>query len=231
LDVTEKLLHKFVCDKFYEGNFEAKKGGKSFMSFHAGYKTSAAEFKQLTDYLDRLREKGMIIGIIAHTGILTEKNPLGNDYGKYAAKLHRDSWNLWYDWADIVGFATRDITVIGTESVNDKGKARYSSKARYLVFEGDGGVDAKCRAGYELPARIPLDAEEFFRHIGRDDSGATKDLQEHFDSLIGEVDEETADKAKAYIGSKPGKDKLKTAINRLLNVLEYESEKKNVESI
>jgi hypothetical protein len=232
LDVGEKLLQKFVTNRDYEGNWEAKKGGKSFMGFHAGFKTCAMEVGSMLELIDQLRnEKGMGCVLIAHTGTSTVKNPLGNDFGKQTANLHKLVWDVIFNWSDIVGYAHREMSVIGAGSVSDVGKARYSSKARIISFEGDGGLDAKSRAGYEMPTNISLSYTEFASHLNKASADKEGDLLTQFNELVTEVSDEVGLKAKEYIGTNPTEAKLKTAINKLLVTVQGQQEKQDVQSL
>jgi hypothetical protein len=168
---------------------------------------------------------------LTNTGTSTVKNPLGNDFGKQTANLHKLVWDVIFNWSDIVGYAHREMSVIGAGSVSDVGKARYSSKARIISFEGDGGLDAKSRAGYEMPTNISLSYTEFASHLNKASADKEGDLLTQFNELVTEVSDEVGLKAKEYIGTNPTEAKLKTAINKLLVTVQGQQEKQDVQSL
>ena len=124
-----------------------------FNNFLAGNKVVAQEMKKLLDALDELREKGMRIIILCHSGILNVKNPNGDDYQKLSLAVPKYTSGLLVGWADRVGHAGYEFKVKGgDDSENKKGKVLQRDSERYLWFNGTAAVEAKTRVGYELKA-------------------------------------------------------------------------------
>jgi len=223
---AEKMLHDYVCKKYYKGKWDAERNTDSFMNFGRGYKTSAQEIDQLTERLDRLRAKrGMNIILIAHAQNSIEKNPLGSDWGKITGNLHKEAWQKILGWCDIVGYIGTEKRVIGGDG--DRAGKAVAKGGRTITFDGHPGLDVKTRAGFDLPAVMPLDYEELAAHLFGNKKPHLEELKAEFEALLGNVDAETAEKAVAYIGKKPTVEKLKAAINRLILNLQAESEKAN----
>jgi len=107
--------------------------------------------KKIIDALDELREKGMRVIILCHSGILNVKNPNGDDFQKLSLAVPKYTNGLLVGWADRVGHAGYEFKVKGgDDSENKKGKVVQRDTERYLWFNGTAAVEAKTRVGYEL---------------------------------------------------------------------------------
>lgn len=115
--------------------------------------------------LNFLREKrGMGIIIVAHCEIRRFDSPLTEPYDRYQPKLQRAFSHLMQEWADIVLFATYDVTVKREDVGFNKNVRRgVSSGERLLYTEERPAFYAKNR--YKLPAELPLSFKELSQHI------------------------------------------------------------------
>lgn len=157
LNGAAELCAQYVCAKFYGGRWESKKGEpEGFLAFGAakGWSAVSEEFRPLLALLDKVRDRGMIVLCLAHTGIMAVKNPLLGDYSKFGPDLDKRVWARVSAWADIIGRADYDYSVIGA-SDSKKGRAMGTS-TRYVTFAGSAAEDAGCRVGYELPEKLDL---------------------------------------------------------------------------
>jgi hypothetical protein len=123
-------------------------------------------------------------------------------------------------WSDQVAFATREFRV-STRDGEIKPKANETTKERYLIFEGGPGLDAKGRAGYDMPDRILLSWEEYESALRRDNLG---ELVSFVGKLIEDAPKDTKDLIQKKLpGGKIttdairglGKEKIKATINWL----------------
>jgi len=157
LDGVFHLCCEHICKTEYDGIWDVSQGKDGFMSFYKGYKRAAVVFRELLAGLDKLRTSdGMQTIMLSHAEIHNQKNPLGADFGKLAPAIHKDTWNLVCGWSDVVGYAGRDMVVVNADKDGKGGQQKLKSKDRWVVFDGDGGIDAKSRAGYELPPKMPF---------------------------------------------------------------------------
>jgi hypothetical protein len=147
LNGVERLVHEFVCDRDFGGDF----GEKAFAGYGRGYKASIAPFRELLALLDRLRAKHKVsIVMLAHTKIAQFKNPEGSDYNRYQADMHETTYGMAAKWADLILFGNFETVV--TDERNGKGKAKGCT--RMLYAERRAAYDAKNRLG--LPAEISM---------------------------------------------------------------------------
>jgi hypothetical protein len=139
----ERLCHEEVCTRDFRGEW----GDKGFASYHKGYQVALADWRLLLNALDRVRDKGMQVILLAHSSVKNFKNPEGDDYDRYIPDVHQSTWQLTHKWADLVGFM-QYVTV-----VDDKGKAS-GGQDRIMLTEYHPAYDAKNRFG--LPAEIEM---------------------------------------------------------------------------
>lgn len=169
-----------------------------FNRFSSGPKAVGMELTEVLNLLGLIQQKrNMGVILLAHIGTQRSANALGPDFQKFAAEMHSTAWERVRAWADQVGFAMRDQTVM-TMGDERKHKAVSDNNARrYIRFEGGPGIDAKARAGYEMPDEILLDWSEYETHLGDDPveifiqknlgllDKATNELVEHVSDMLG----------------------------------------------
>lgn len=147
---TLDSLYRTVCIGVTNNSFD--KSTIKFNQFGQGDKVVAMELKRLLDVLDQLRDKKkMKIVILAHSGIVNRKNATGDDYIKNSADIGKNTWGLFFGWADRVGFADYEFkTKGGDDAEGKKGKVIQRDNKRYIWFGGSAAIEAKTRVGYEL---------------------------------------------------------------------------------
>jgi hypothetical protein len=148
----EKLANVHTRQRDYTG----ENGDKEFVAYQQGYKACAmGPWKEFLVALDRLRrEKGMMILLLAHTGISKVANPSNADYTKWAPAFDgKWCWDATYAWADVVLFADFDVTVVKSAPRDAKGKAASAGR-RYIHTAWAPDFDAKTR--YPMPAEIEM---------------------------------------------------------------------------
>lgn len=141
----EKIGNAYVCGKDYGGDVASNTG---FMSYQGGYRAFAmGEYRRLLCALDALRSaKQMQIVLLAHTGVVNQKNPLGQDYNRFTPAFDgKYAWEATFAWADIVLFADFDV-VVTKEKGESKAKGKGGSR-RYFRTNWEPGFDAKNRHG------------------------------------------------------------------------------------
>lgn len=144
-DALVEVLSSGVMNRDYQGNVQ------KFNSFGVGNQAVAQEMKSFLNRLDELRDKGMRVIVLCHSGILNVKNPNGDDYQKLSLAVPKSTSGLLVAWADRVGHAGYEFKVKGgDDSENRKGKVVQRDTERYLWFNGTASVEAKTRVGYEM---------------------------------------------------------------------------------
>lgn len=155
LNGAADLAAAHICTTQFKGDF----GPAGFGSFGKGWAATSEEFRKLIPMLDTIHDRGQMIIMLAHQGVVSVKNPVDGDYVKFAPSVDRKVWDRICQWADVVGRAEYETTVVKANA-NAPGRA-VSTQVRVLRFQGDVSQDAKQRAGYNLPAQMPLDATQF----------------------------------------------------------------------
>lgn len=158
---AEKLCAAHVCHRDFEDRWTTKKGSEGFDSYGKGDKATAMEMKQMLALLDELQQRrGMGVILTCHVGLQRQGNALGADFHKFSGELNKHTWATVCGWADQVGFACRDIRA-STREGEKQAKATAIGSDRWIVFEGGPGLDAKSRAGYEMPDKILLGWDDY----------------------------------------------------------------------
>lgn len=153
LDWLEPLCWDHVCASGRKESIED-------FGFGKGYLAAFEEWRKFLAGLERVRESGMHVVLIAHSQIKMFKNPEGDDFDRYLLKLDKRAAELFKEAVDDVLFATYDTTVIKNEA--GKTKAR-SSGARVLRTERTPAYDAKNR--HDLPPSIELDWAGYYDYL------------------------------------------------------------------
>lgn len=120
-----------------------------------GYTLATDEFKRFTMKLDRLRDKGMTILLLAHSEVRTFKNPTGEDYDRHEPKCYKKIGGLLKEWADVVLFA--EFQVFTLEKTNKKATKTKAigGEMRVVHTTKSAGWDAGNR--YGLPELMEFD--------------------------------------------------------------------------
>ena len=161
-DWAERLIHTHVCTVQNVSNIELAAGG-----YGKGYLEALNLWGSILRGLDYLNKKrGMIIGIICHSRIVSINDPLNEVYDSYQLKLHdpksgNGSSALLREWSDILLFAdtqkfTRKITKQGGNEKKDSDKlGRATSDGTRILYTNPSPAYAAGNR-YNLPAELEL---------------------------------------------------------------------------
>lgn len=206
-----ELAAQHVCETMFGSDW----GPKGFGSYGQGLAATSEEMRRLLPLLDKCRERGMAVLLLAHTGVQSVKNPVDGDYQKFTPDVDRRIWARFAAWCDIIGRAEFEHTILKRDGVG-AGKA-IGASVRVVHFAGSAAEDAGTRVGFELPAKLPLSYEAFRDALG-DSSETTSEVQQLWALL-------TADEAKAtlkWLGvsnlEQASPAKLRQLLNRLRQV-------------
>jgi hypothetical protein len=168
-DWLERLIHQHVINSCTND----VRGIKTMESAHGGYgkaySVALSYWREILAGLDMLnRQKGMVVGIICHSTVVTVNDPfLPEPIDKWETKLHKPSKgtgarDLISEWADVIGFAQREAFVARKTTADGKQIVRGSSPigtSNKLHLVGSPGVVAGNR--YSLPPTIDLSWQAF----------------------------------------------------------------------
>jgi len=194
LNGAHQLCRQYICDKDFGGTWVSKRGVEGYNAWAAGDKASAIEIKRLLAKADQARGQNIGIMMLGHTGLHKQGDACGSDFYKFGMDMEPRSWAFVLQWADQVGHACREF-VTGKRDGENRAKATMVNSDRWLVFDGGPATDAKCRAGYDMPAKIILSFEEYQSKL----AGPSADvLRDQALNLIAD----SSDKVKEIIKSK-----------------------------
>ena len=214
LDWVEPLLYKFLCEKYKTDAIEDVGGGYGrYVAIMLG------EWSNFITALEKLRERGMNVLLIAHYHVKTFNDPSTNEpYERYLMKLQEKTSAKFREWVDYVFFLNFE-TFTKKEKGSNKAKA-FSDGERYLFTQKTAAYDAKNRFG--LPEKMKL---ETFKEIDLAINGASASeveliKQEIKDLMLDLKDKELLPKIELSIeNSKNDFSKLTAIKNRLKEIV------------
>ena len=209
LDWLEKLLHKYMCEKFKVVAVEDAGGG-----YGKWVSVMLAEWTPLIEALKSLRSSGKNIVITSHYHVKVFNDPATQlPYDRYTMKLNEKAAAIFREWVDCVLFANFETFSSAKDSKATKGKG-ISTGLRKLYCEKRAAYDAKNRFG--LPESINLDYEEFIKLA----TIVKPDLNKEIESLLLDISDTTLiEKIKASM-VEADDNKLTQIKNRILVILQ-----------
>ena len=206
LNGVAELCAQHVCAARFKNDW----GPGGFASYGQGWAATSEEFRRLLPPLDKCRARGMIVILLAHTGVVSIKNPGGGDYQKFAPDVDKRLWARVSAWADIISRADYDYAI----TKDKEGRSRVvGDSTRVMISQGSVVEDAGTRVGYHLPTKMPLSWSAFIEHMGKDDDSA-----ELVKTGWEKLEPEKRTKALGYLGIKSIED-INTASSAKLRVL------------
>lgn len=159
LDWLEQLIWDTLCAEYKVSNIE-----KVAKGYARGYTLAVSHWRQITEALDALRDRGMAVVCIAHAKVERVEDPETTAYDRHAPRLHKLAGAWVCEWADAVLFAGRKIRV----QKEDAGYERVRGVAAGIGAPGGerilrciGGPACVAKNRYGLPETIPLGWTEF----------------------------------------------------------------------
>jgi len=156
----EPLIWDAVCRENNVDSIEKVQGG-----YGKGYGEAVGKWRQLTDGLDALREKGMASIIIGHVKVKRFDDPAGDSYDQYQFDVNEKAANLLFRWSDLILFANTKVAVKKEEVGFNKKHARgvdATAGQRFLFTQKRPAHPGGGRGAYgKLPYELPLDWAAF----------------------------------------------------------------------
>lgn len=209
-DWLEPLCWSHVCAVGRKPDIEAFGYGK-------GYTAALEEWRRFLAAIESLRKaKRMHVIVIAHSVVAPYKNPEGDDYDRFALKLHKGAAGLLTEWCDelaYAGFRTHS-TKVDPKAPGNRGRG-YGSE-RVLCTERRAAFDAKSRHG--LPPEMALSWDEFFAGTQRGASELLVKLQGEAAEALARLDTlapAVAEKARAAVNAAGDPARLSMLLNTI----------------
>ena len=144
-DVAERESKKTIADIGYQN----------------GYKIALKWWDEIIRQLSVLRDRGMIVCVLAHSKTEKVEDPEHPTYTQYSPKLHKDAYAKLNEWSDAVLFAHRRVSV--RKDKNGGGERNLASAIggdeRRMRCVGSPTCIAKNR--YGISEDLPLSWPEF----------------------------------------------------------------------
>ena len=207
-DWMEPLCWAHVCQSARKPDIEA-------FGFGKGYVAALEEWRKLLAAIEGLRRaKRMHIVVIAHSIVATYKNPEGDDYDRFALKLHKGAAGILTEWCDELCYGSFRTH---SSKVDPKGtRGRGYGSERVLYTERRAAFDAKSRHG--LPPEMPLSWDEFFADTQRGAGELMAKLHAEANEALSRLDAlapEIAQKARAHVDAAGDPARLSMLLNTI----------------
>ena len=164
------------------GNIDKWEGG-----FGKGANAACMHWRALIAGLERCwRVRGMHVICVGHAVVKTFANPEGPAYDRYELVLQKTAAGLFRQWADVVAYANREVSVKKAEG---DAKARaVETGYRSLHLTPSAAYDAGSRLN--LPPELPLGWDAFWGSVSAESGRAAEIL-----AKIGEMSAKLTDPA------------------------------------
>lgn len=156
-----RMIENELCERDKVDNVGDACGG-----FHKGYIALADWHLEIMKIFNLLRNRGITIVILAHTGIQRLKNrPDEDDYTVYSLDMNEKSVPIYVNYSDAVLYIAKNEFVKGKET-NKKGVLTKWGKIvqtgeRKIITTGDGKVGfVHAKNRYNMPSEIPFNQGE-----------------------------------------------------------------------
>lgn len=149
----EPLIWAKVCDANGWASIEQPGYGRGYIETDAVWR----DFIRAVTYLRD--KKGMAVVMIGHEGVSAAPNPLGDNFDRYAVRLHKRAEALLREDCDVMGFMNQ-ITVVKKDK-NGPAKG-IGSGQRALNCSPRPAFMAKQRPGYSIPEQLHMEPGQMY---------------------------------------------------------------------
>jgi hypothetical protein len=219
LNGAAELAAQHVCQTLFNGDW----GPKGFAAFGQGVGATSEEMRRLLPILDQCRKYGMTVVLLAHTGLMSVKNPVEGDYQKWAPEMDRRIWARFAKWSDMIGRADYEYLVMKRDGAKEMPGRVKGTSARIVHWTGSAAEDAGTRAGFEMPGTTLLSYQAFADGLGKSES-----LVDEVKAMWSLLTAEQASKALAWLGGSidnADPKRLPEMLNRLRTIQAEQSER------
>lgn len=144
----ERLIFASVCKEKEVSSVDSIGYGK-------GRLLAIAKWEKIITGLEKLRETGLAIMVLAHSQVKTVYDPLTESYDKFMLTLDKNAANLLTEKSDNIFFGTQKVVVSEDDAGFKKVKRGLGQGERVIFTEERPGFLAKSRDDYEFQIDIP----------------------------------------------------------------------------
>lgn len=155
---TIDWLEKLIWDKIVSDH-KTNISDISEIGYGKGYAMALQYWSRFVNGLDKIRDKGMVVLLLAHNEVKHFDPPDGDGYDRYQVKLHKAASAKIEEWADCVLFANYKVYV--TES---NGKSKGTGAGERVLYTSERPA-WKAKNRYNLPLEMPMDMDNLLKTI------------------------------------------------------------------
>lgn len=205
LDWVEPLLYEEICRRYGTKTMELAAGG-----YGKAYKEATVEWSDFIKDLDRLRERGVNVILIAHCKITEFHDPqIQVPVDRYGLKLRDTESAKFEEWCDAMLFAT--FQTVSKKADHGDYMQAFTTGNRVLHVERSATHDAKNRYGLRQP--IELSWQAFVDAVAASNAATPEAVIARINGLLTQLnDAEQKAKIASYVET------VKTDLPKLLGV-------------
>jgi hypothetical protein len=192
LNGVADLCAQYICDQHFSGLWADSKKGFLAWGGHQGWTAVSEEMKKIFPLIDKLVDQGWWIVVLCHQKVEKVADPIEGDFDRYGPAVHRAVWARFAAWADAI------LRISFDAGIDPETGNVICDGTRILKCAATSAEVAGTRAGYELPATMPLSWANIEEKLGGVDVALVEKVRE----LLGELDTDDLSKAIKYLGSK-----------------------------
>lgn len=144
----------------------AKEAGKNHIEeigYAKGYVTALTKWEEITNILDTLRSKGMIVICLAHSIVKAHNAPGQDPYDRFRLALHEKAANQLLAWCDMCLFANYKVLL---KTQDGKRKLASNESDRFLFTEERPAHWGKNRYGFPYAILFEKDGSfDVIKHL------------------------------------------------------------------
>ena len=147
ITALEPLIWDVLCEDNNWENIETP-------GFGRGYIEADTYWRSLMKAISMMRDKGMVVILIAHEEIKTVNDPTNESYDHYQMRLHKRAEAIVRDNLDVLGHLAQRVTTVGKK---DEPKRAVTDDQRIMRLAPNPAWTAKCRyPGAPAEIDVPL---------------------------------------------------------------------------
>ena len=149
LDWLEKLINQEVCRDFGVSDIAA-------VSFGRGYSTGLSYWSTILDKLDAIRERGIIVCLLAHSAITRFDTPLSDSYDQFTLDLYKKTSPMLQEWAEAVLFVNYKVYTRKVETGFGQSTIKPVGSGERAIYTCERPA-FKAKNRWDLPEEMPFE--------------------------------------------------------------------------
>lgn len=191
----ESLLHRHLVGDKSTDTIESFGGG-----YGRGDSAAVQAFRELLAKLDRVRDQGRHVVLVAHAIVKKFEDPQSSGWERYELGMRPKLGGALAQWLDFLLFARQESVVIDPKAAKKRATA---TGERFAHTTWSAAYEAKARGELVLPDPLPLSWADFAGAVEAEERHAAQ-MRDELERGLKEIgDESYGIAARAYLAANP----------------------------